>query len=333
MRVLVLAAFAAAALNGVATAGDEKVHPEVARRVTPAERAAAYPKAAFERKISGQATLDCTADQDGREVDCKIVDEDPVGMGFGDAAMALVTKERVKTRDALGASIVGKRFESGFSFLAPGDSNPDWVRKPTADDLAAAFPIKALKSARAGRAVIRCQVTVDGFLDRCTVLAESPVDFGFGSAALQLAPQFKMSPKIRGGKPVAGGDVTIPINWDMSGVHPGSDSTFGSRDLMIDPPWTAVPSFEQVRAAWPAEAKGLTSGQAALRCPMTAEGALKNCDVISEIPSGKGFGKAAKALSRDFRSTCAPKTSRRCETSAWTCPFASVIPPCRTRAG
>ena len=321
MKVWVLAAFATAAFSGVATAGDEKIHPQVARRVTPAERAAVYPKAAFEQKISGQATLECAADEDGREVDCEIIKEDPVGMGFGEAAMALVAKERVKTRDASGASIVGKRFETGFSFLAPGDSNPDWVRKPTASDLAAAFPVKAMKSARAGQAAIKCQVTIEGFLDRCAVLTESPVDFGFGAAALQLAPQFKLSPKIRGGKPVAGGEVTIPINWDMSGVRPGADSNFGSRSLMIDPPWAAVPSFEQVRAAWPEEAKGLASGQAALRCPVTAEGALKNCDVIAEIPSGKGFGKAAKALSRDFRINVHPEDAKTLRSLSVDVPF------------
>jgi TonB family protein len=311
MKVWVLAALAtAAAVGGAARADDDKVHPQTARRVTPAERAAAYPKAAFEKKISGEATLDCTADEDGREVDCKIIDEAPAGMGFGEAALALVTKERVKTKDAEGVSIVGKRFESGFSFLAPGDSNPDWVRKPTAQQLAAAFPTRALKRARAGKAVIQCQVTIEGFLDRCKVVDESPADFDFGAAALQLAPQFKLSPKIRGGKPVAGGQVTIPITWDMSGVDANADNVTGGRALLLDPPWAAVPSFEQVRAAWPAEANGLASGQAALRCSIAAEGALKSCDVISEVPSGKGFGKAAKALSRDFKINMQPEDAK-----------------------
>ncbi|WP_165184207.1 TonB family protein [Caulobacter soli] len=310
MKVWVLAALATAAFSGVASAADEKVHPQTARQVTPAERAAVYPKAAFEKKISGEALLDCTADEEGREVDCKVIGEDPAGMGFGEAALALVTKERVKTKDAQGVSIVGKRFESGFGFLAPGDSNPDWVRKPTAEALATAFPTKALKTARAGKAVIQCQVTIEGFLDRCKVLTESPVDFGFGAAALQLAPQFKLSPKIRGGKPVAGGEVTIPINWDMSGLSPDTGASFGGRSLIIDPPWSVVPSFEQVRAAWPQEAKGLASGQAALRCSIAVEGTLKSCDVISEAPSGKGFGKAAKALSRDFKINVKPDETK-----------------------
>lgn len=320
MRVWILAAVAVAAASGAAMAAEDKVMPQTARRVTDAERKAAYPKAAFDQKISGSATLDCTADEQGREVDCKVIEEDPAGMGFGEAALALVTKERVKTRDASGASIVGKRFETGFSFLAPGDSNPDWVRKPTAGQLAAAFPTRAWDSARSGKAMIKCQVTVEGFLDRCKVLSESPAGYDFGAAALQLAPQFRLSPKIRGGKPVPGGDVTIPINWDMSGARP-DPSNFGSRRLLIDPPWSAVPSLEQVRAAWPAEAQGVASGQAALRCSVAADGALKDCEAISEVPSGKGFGKAAKALSRNFKMRVAPEDAKILKTISVDVPF------------
>ena len=319
MKVWVLAAFAAATLSGVATAEDDRARPEIARRATAAERAAAYPKAAFERKISGSALLDCTADQAGREIDCKILEEEPAGMGFGEAALALSAKERVKT-SGKAASIVGKRFDNVFSFLAPGDSNPDWVRKPTGSQLAAALPTRAVETGRGGRAVINCQVTIEGFLGRCKVLSEDPVDYGFGAAALQIAPQFKMSPKIRGGKPVAGGEVTIPIIWNMTGFGHGNDS-FGSRDLMLDPPWTAVPSLERVRAAWPAEAKGLETGQAVLRCPVATDGALKNCAVISEVPSGKGFGKAAKALSRDFRINVRPEDAKMVRNISIDVPF------------
>ncbi|CAN7349269.1 TonB family protein [Caulobacter sp. LjRoot300] len=309
MRIWVLAAFATAALNGVAAADDGKVHPQLLRRVTAAEKAAAYPKTAFDRKISGEATLDCTADDAGREVDCRVIDEKPAGLGFGEAALALSAKERVKTTDGQGGSIVGKRFETDFSFLAPGDSNPDWLRKPSAQDLAAAFPTKALRDGAAGKATIKCNVTIEGFLERCAVLFESPADFGFGAAALQLSPQFRMSPKIRGGKPVPGGDVTIPINWEAP-IARGPAATFGSRRLMVDPPWVRAPSLEQVRAAWPAAAKDTASGQAALRCGLSPTGALKDCEVISEIPSGKGFGRAAKSLASAFQIYVRPEDAK-----------------------
>lgn len=319
MRGWVLVASATAALSGVAAA-DEKVQPLVARRVTPAEKAAVYPKAAFEKKISGEATLDCTADEAGREVDCKIIDEVPAGLGFGEAALALSAKERVKTTDGQGASIVGKRFETDFSFVAPGDSNPDWLRKPTASDLAAAFPTKALEDGKAGKATIKCGVTIEGFLERCVVLFESPAQYGFGAAALQLSAQFRMSPKIRGGKPVPGGDVVIPINWEAPAAR-GPMATFGSRRLMIDPPWIRAPSLEQVRAAWPVAAQGVTSGQAALRCALSPAGALKDCDVISEIPPGKGFGRAARSLSSAFQVFVRPDDAKILRTLNVDVPF------------
>lgn len=308
---LAVTALAATLMGGPAAADEgraDKIRQITSREVTPAETAAAFPKAAFDQKISGGAVLNCTADNDGREVDCRIIKEDPPGMGFGEAALALVTKERVKTKDASGTSIVGRRFNTGFNFLAPGDSNPDWVRKPSGADVAAAFPTKAMQEGRAGKATITCNVTIEGFLERCVVLSESPEAYGFGAAALQLAPQFRMSPKMRGGKPVSGGEVSIPISWQAPSG--GNESMFGSRRLMIDPPWSTVPTFEQVRAVWPQDAKGLDAGQAALRCAVGGDGTLKDCDVISEIPKGKGFGRAAKTLSRDFRINLRPEDAK-----------------------
>lgn len=327
MKSWISAALAASALTtamlaGPATAeddGDDLAHQITSRRVTPAEIAAVFPKTAFDRKVSGYAVLNCTADEAGREVDCRVVKEDPVGMGFGEAALALVTKERVKTKDANGVSIVGQRFYSDFRFLAPGDANPDWLRKPTGEDLAAAFPTRALQEGKAGKAAMKCSVTIEGFLEHCTVLSESPQDYGFGAAALQLAPQFRMSPKIRGGQAVPGGEVTIPLNWGASAGGPAA--TFGSRRLMVDPPWDAAPSFAQVRAAWPADAKGLDSGQAALRCNVSPEGALKGCEVISEIPKGKGFGRAAKSLSGAFRIHATPEDAKVLKTLSVDVPF------------
>lgn len=309
-------------LAGAARAGDggeDKAHQITSRRVTPAETTAVFPKAAFDQKISGKAVLDCTADDQGREVDCRIFKEDPPGMGFGEAAMALVTKERVKIKDADGVSIIGRRFYTDFEFLAPGDANPDWLRKPSAEDLAAAFPTKALQEGRAGKAAIKCNVTIEGFLDRCTVLFESPEAYGFGAAALQLAPQFRMSPKVRGGKPVPGGEVTIPIAWGASAG--GQAATFGSRRLMVDPPWSNAPSIAQVRAAWPAGAKGVTSGQAALRCDIAQDGGLKSCEVISEIPTGKGFGRAAKSLSGAFKIYVTPQDAKTVRNLSVDIPF------------
>jgi TonB family protein len=230
-----------------------------------------------------------------------------------------VTKERVKTNDREGRSIIGRRFLTSFQWLAPGDANPDWLHKPTGMDLAAAFPSKAIQDGVAGHASIKCNVTIEGFLERCQILSESPEAYGFGAAALQLAPQFRMSPKIRAGKPV-GSEVTIPINWGAPPPN-GPQATLGQRRLLMDPPWTAAPTLEQVRGAWPAGAAGVSAGQAALRCAIGRDGGLKECSVISEIPEGKGFGRAARSLSSAFKIYVKPEDAKDARNLSVDVPF------------
>lgn len=264
---------------------------------------AAFPKGA---KATGKASLDCVAAEGGKLADCKIAKEDPAGQGFGQAALSVVGHERIKTTDDAGFSVVGRPVRTSFEFLAPGDSNPDWLRKPTGAQIANVFPKKAIEDGVAGKATIQCQVTVEGFLQNCFVRSESPKGYDFGLAGLQLAPQFLMTPKIRGGQVVTGGKVTIPINWGA----PNPSMILSSTSVVLDPPWTKVPTQAAVDAAWPKEAAGLSSGQAALRCALDKTGGLRGCEVISELPRGKGFGKAAKVLANDFRLTFAPEHAK-----------------------
>jgi hypothetical protein len=255
---------------------------------------AAFPKGAT---VTGRALLGCVATKEGKLADCKVLKETPEGQGFGEAALSVVGYERIKPTDESGASVEGRSVKSVLEFLAPGDSNPDWIRKPSGRDLANVFPKAALEKRKGGRATIRCQVTVEGFLDACKVRSEEPVGMNFGAAGLQLAPQFRMSPKIRGGKAVPGGDVSIPIIWEA----PTGTAPINSSPVVLDPPWTRVPTQAEVNAAWPKAAAGTASGQVALRCVLTKTGQLRSCDVISEEPRGKGFGRAAQDLSKLFQ--------------------------------
>ncbi|CAN5300762.1 hypothetical protein BH10PSE4_BH10PSE4_27480 [soil metagenome] len=307
MKIWVLATLVStSAAGGLAHAAVDGDRAQIVydRRARPAEIAAAYPPAARDQKITGDVTLDCAADAQGHVVDCKVEEEKPAGLGFGAAALGLSTKEKIKPKDRNDQPVGGRRFQISYSFLAPGDSNPDWMKKPTASDLAGVFPVAAAKKGVDGAATIQCQIDIEGFLQKCKVVAEAPAGLGFGQAALQLSPQFRMKPKIRGGKPVPAGEVTIPVLW--SGFSESRPTVVPGDSLVLDPPWESTPTAAQVRAAWPANAKDASAGQVALRCELAKTGMLTGCDVISEIPAGRGFGKAARSLVPAFKVRFAP---------------------------
>lgn len=96
-------------------------------------------------------------------------------------------------------------------------TNPDWLRRPSGEDLMRYFPDRAQRAMVEGRATISCSVTDKGALADCSVIEESPVDYGFGDAAVKLGALFKMRPQTRNGQPVAGGTVRIPIRFVVPG--------------------------------------------------------------------------------------------------------------------
>jgi len=63
---------------------------------SPEEVSARYPKAALGADVSGHVTLDCEVTADGMLASCAVTSETPTGLGFGDAARALVTMYRME---------------------------------------------------------------------------------------------------------------------------------------------------------------------------------------------------------------------------------------------
>ena len=92
-------------------------------------------------------------------------------------------------------------------------ARPDWLHRPSGEDLARHYPRRALERGLSGRAEIGCAVTRTGRLQACAVLAETPAGAGFGAAALKLAREFQMRPQTEDGRPVEGGRVEIPISF------------------------------------------------------------------------------------------------------------------------
>src|SRR5690606_41616409 len=73
-------------------------------------------------------------------------------------------------------------------------SDPDWLAKPSAQELAGAYPELAQMLNLEGRAVLACGVNDLGVLQDCQVRYEIPSGMGFGQAALTPTIRLRMSP-------------------------------------------------------------------------------------------------------------------------------------------
>ena len=169
-----------------------------------------------------------------------------------------------------------------------------WVERPTANDVAAAYPDRAQDAQVSGRAELECVVGADGRMDYCRAFAEAPVGQGFGAAALELAPKFRMEmtpPPPPGTAPT----VYIPIHFQIAPGTPAPESL-----VMNSPRWASAPTFEDVGRAFPASAKSAT-GDVTLHCDIDVDGALSACATRREQPAGQGFAVAAEALTSRFR--------------------------------
>jgi TonB family protein len=185
-----------------------------------------------------------------------------------------------------------------------------------------------------GRVSLRCRIDVHGLAEYCEVVAESPTGKGFGKAALELRPTFKLTPQAGpDGRPIAATKVIAitfkPPDDSSSGTEGTKAAITSMKDFdayvasmrgyggaglpmrkvtMLDNPvWTAAATYDEVLAAYPAAGDG-QEGYAVAHCPVRRTGALQDCFLIKETPEGHGFGRAALALTAKFH--IAPEVAR-----------------------
>jgi TonB family protein len=174
-------------------------------------------------------------------------------------------------------------------------TNPEWARRPSAEDLGRVWPSEAVRRQIGGHAEIKCVVTKQGALRDCIVLEESPPGAGFGDAALLLAPQFQMRPMTVDGEPVDGGSVKIPFNFSKPPTGLGREMT-----TVVHLPWLEAPVYADVLEAYPAEARAAKAGgRVVLECRIGANDRLGDCTAL-DSPKDHGFVQAAETLSKKF---------------------------------
>jgi TonB family protein len=278
--------------------------------------AKAYPAHAAQAGVSGAVKMKCAATAAGLLSDCSVIQEAPTGEGFGAAALSLAAGMALKPTGADGQPITGRnlivpvRFEAAM-LRNPGTivGNPDWLRKPTNNEMLQFYPADA--HGVSGKARIQCTVSTRGLLERCVLDEETPAGHGFGSSALAMTSTFLMRPMTVDGLPVGGGRVTIPISFESA---PGADVSGGPVNtirVMRAAPWMAAPTAQELAAAFPKGAIGKTaSAHVVLRCAFRDDGGLRSCDTVSETASDRGFADAARSLTKDFRAYVDPKKDK-----------------------
>lgn len=295
---------------GAAHAGD--LHDPVWDKAPAQEDwAKAYPAHAAAAGISGAVQMKCAATAAGLLSNCTVIQETPTGEGFGAAALSLAAGMALKPTDGAGQAVTGRNLIVPVRFvpalLHPGTivGNPDWLKKPTQDELQSFLPAAA--GGADGRATIACVVSTRGLLEKCALESETPTGHGFGGAALAMSPIFLMRPMTLDGLPVGGASVAIPIHFLGGFAEPRGDTL----TVLRGAPWMTAPTAEAVAAAFPKQAVGkAASAHVVLRCALRDDGALKACDTVSETPKLQGFAMAAKELTKAFRAYVDPKKDK-----------------------
>ena len=195
-----------------------------------------YPEKAFEVRVQGVVTAECTVVTDGALRACVVVEEDPPGWGFGVSIFKFLHLYRLQPQDGVTIATSARRRIRVFFSLPPSlgppkenpgrgplpvalgphfsvTTRPDWKTPPTTSEIKAYYPGAAAKHRLRGSAILRCRINVFGSAVDCSIDSEDPPGAGFGEAALRMSSIFRMRAATRDGTPVPALNVPITVSF------------------------------------------------------------------------------------------------------------------------
>jgi protein TonB len=130
---------------------------------------------------------------------------------------AAPTRRRAPVRDAavvpeqtIGVTPASVTTENSDEIVVTPGRRPVWTKTPSARRLSDLYPARALERGREGEASVHCTVLGDGALD-CVRASETPVNSGFGNAALRVASRFRHAQTRADGSSAVGTPVNLRV--------------------------------------------------------------------------------------------------------------------------
>lgn len=287
--------------------------PDWLKKPTQSDLEAVWPAQALKQGYGGKATISCVLTVQGALRDCQVRSESPAGGGFGSAALVLASQFMMRPQ-LQGGKPVESTVTIPINFPKPDKAtgshirpNTDtdlprervytglpWRAAPTYADLMAAYPAKAREAQASGAVTLDCRVEKTGGLSGCRKLREEPERLGFADAARTLAPRFSTPTTDSQGQSIAGSRVHLRVSFD---------SKMLTSPLIGKPKWVGLPQVNDMSAVIPEAARkaGVYKSRVVLECGVITDGAVDQCQVLSQEPDGLGYGDAAVALSKFFR--------------------------------
>src|SRR5471030_845086 len=175
-------------------------------------------------------------------------------------------------------------------------------------EFVAIWPGAAYRAGADAKVILSCKINIHGLAEWCGIKSESPAGKGFGAAALQMRPTFKLKPAMGADGPMEA-MMTIAVKFKAPDPQFDSGTNFLANRMPMNavtmlsrPVWAEAPSFSDLAAAYPAQG-GNQEGYVVAHCQVLSSGLLKNCQMVKEFPAKKGFAHAAMGIVHKFKVT------------------------------